>query len=479
MSVNFAGMKNEAEQAWTDFEDLCGAIDRNPSAILPRAALTLVCDADALAHGAAPARGALGLRPYGDDADERFDMLRSDDGFEIRACGTLGIYRALCSLLWAEAERIPAHFGDGPVFAYRALSLDVARYRASAATIERVIDLLAVHRMSALHLHLTDHQSWRVPLRGFDNISGLPDVLTDKELNHIKEHAQLRHIALIPEIDLPGHCAAMLSVYPELASQEFASPMLAYISPEAPRTEEFLDSCADALCALATGRYVHIGGDEVFGMPADAYTVIVDSLIEKIRLRGKKAIAWQEASRSHESADAYQYWMADEDIPTQEDLALSWPEKFKPFAKRAADMYAQCHDDPRRFRDKDAWVIDSRQSLLYLDRKYRDPSLSQQQNERMATLGFPNYTPTDTLDVLRWTPLEGMKRAGIEAAVWTETVNQDDDIATLLLPRLMLVADLAWRGRPGNPRELPLERGIDLWKRLGFGAYYESTSLFG
>lgn len=258
--------------------------------------------------------------------------------------------------------------------------------------------------------------------------------------------------------------------------------MISYISADAEGVDDFLDSCIEALCTMATGPFVHIGGDEVFGMPHDEYDRIISTLINKVHQRGKKVIAWQEACRAQVPADVYQYWMTDRDIPSEEDLVQSWPDEFKPFAGPAAAMYAQCQNDPDRFREKNAFVIDSRQTWMYLDRKYAEKSCLAEQNKRMENLGFPNYEPHESTNVFDLPELSNQRLGGIEAALWTETVNNPEDIATLLLPRLALLAHLAW---DSNPTEGSVKSGKEscaqlaqYWDALGMGDYYRSELLF-
>ena len=45
---------------------------------------------------------------------------------------------------------------DGPRHAWRGLSFDVVRTFHGPETVRRVIDMLAVHKLNVLHLHLTD-----------------------------------------------------------------------------------------------------------------------------------------------------------------------------------------------------------------------------------------------------------------------------------------------------------------------------------
>ena len=62
----------------------------------------------------------------------------------------------------ANEIRVPAaQITDAPRYAWRGLSLDVARTFYPVAEIRRVIDLLELYKLNVLHLHLTDDEAWR------------------------------------------------------------------------------------------------------------------------------------------------------------------------------------------------------------------------------------------------------------------------------------------------------------------------------
>src|SRR5699024_2371193 len=68
--------------------------------------------------------------------------------------------------------------------------------------------------------------------------------------------------------------------------------------------------------------------------------------------------------------------------------------------------------------------------------------------------------------------------AGVEAAIWGETISSVDDLALLLLPRLALVAEAAWRQQPSPDRTRSVvERAAAHWSTLGFHGWYRSTDL--
>lgn len=456
------------------------------------------------------------LHPQINPVDESYTIATADNTQTITISGRseTGIFRALCTLA-SDTEDSPSNRAttgsstaykqreSSPAYAWRGLSLDVARYKASLQEIEDVIDILALHNMSVLHIHLTDHQSWRIPIEGFALLEQSQDCFSWDDFNELKEYASRRYITLVPEIDMPGHCAMLLQQYPELSAKPaFPHPFVSYINTHTDRSHAFLRACAHALSKAASGLYVHIGGDEVLGMPESDYDEAMTLLHDAVHAYGLKTIAWQEACRSQFTADAYQFWMGAQDVPSEHNLIQAWPKEFSEVARKAAAMYALCYDDPQRLAAKASPVVDSQQSWLYLDRKYSEPSLIEQQNKRMQTLGFPGYEAHDSSDCLNWIPLNtpekqtslssggtGELSDAVEAALWTETVKSQADMMMLMLPRLAMIADIAWDGAPTSAQQHHMN-GIApnvarknmhyarLWQRFGFNDYYRSSSLF-
>jgi N-acetyl-beta-hexosaminidase len=107
-------------------------------------------------------------------ASERYSLVIDADQVVVRAVEPAGVARGLTTLIQLLAARPPAIAGeisvpgarilDAPRFAWRGLSLDLARAFFTAGEVRRVIDLLALYKLNVLHLHLTDDQSWRLPV---------------------------------------------------------------------------------------------------------------------------------------------------------------------------------------------------------------------------------------------------------------------------------------------------------------------------
>jgi hexosaminidase len=116
-----------------------------------------------------------GISPMADrPSDERHSLLIDEHRVVVRAAAPVGVARGLSTLIQllattpstsASEVSVPAtRILDAPRYAWRGLSLDLARTFFTLDEVQRVIDLLALYKLNVLHLHLTDDQSWRLPV---------------------------------------------------------------------------------------------------------------------------------------------------------------------------------------------------------------------------------------------------------------------------------------------------------------------------
>jgi hexosaminidase len=207
---------------------------------------------------ATPPAGSIQLRvaeakPIGSDAntdDEGYTLTVSPNGVNISAINAAGVFygcQSLRSLLPVESYRQKneeisienVKIVDSPRFRYRGLHLDVARNFQSKPTVEKLLDLMAFYKLNRLHLHLTDDEGWRieikqlpelttvgsrrghttdestslVPSQGSGPVSDAKSssgtgYYSQDDFVELLRFARQRHIAVIPEIDLPGHARA-------------------------------------------------------------------------------------------------------------------------------------------------------------------------------------------------------------------------------------------------------------------------------
>ena len=179
---------------------------------------------------------------------------------------------------------------DYPRFAYRGAHFDVSRHFFTADSVKRFIDMLALHNINRLHWHLTDDQGWRIEIKKHPKLteigskrsgtvighnSGEYDntpyggFYTQEEAKDIVKYAQERHITVVPEIDMPGHMQAALTVYPELGCT--GGPYEVWkqwgISDDVlcagnDKTLEFIDDVLGEIVEIFPSEYIHVGGDE-------------------------------------------------------------------------------------------------------------------------------------------------------------------------------------------------------------------------
>ncbi|GIJ45346.1 beta-N-acetylhexosaminidase [Virgisporangium aliadipatigenens] len=179
---------------------------------------------------------------------------------------------------------------DAPRFGWRGAMLDVARHFMPKADVLRLVDLLAVHKLNVLHLHLTDDQGWRLEVRRrpeltrvgawrresmlgtarHERFDGRPHggYYTRDDIREIVAYAAERFVTVVPEIDIPGHSQAAIAAYPELGNTTEPVEVSTRwgisrrVLNVADATIAFYRDVFDEVLDLFPGEYIGIGGDE-------------------------------------------------------------------------------------------------------------------------------------------------------------------------------------------------------------------------
>jgi hexosaminidase len=387
----------------------------------------------------------------------------------VRAAEPVGAARALTTLLQIVAATRPGADGlvtlqardvlDAPRFAWRGLSLDVARRFFPPARIRQVIDLLALYKLNVLHLHLTDDDAWRIePGRppGLREPDGT--FFTNRELGDLVRYAADRFVAVVPEVDSPGHSAALLELRPELRSgrnqmayQRADGTWInsAWLDPGLSGTIEAIARVFGELAEICPCPFVHVGGDEAWRMPEDAYRDYVQRLLAAVRDHGKLPVGWQEMSRAGDAAvEAIQYWMSPASFESSSGAGLL-PETVAMLTAHAARTRA----DVEQALTRQIPVIMSPSANCYLDVPYAEESVDAAQAARRERVGLRLYRPLTLSESFDWDPVAALGAAGgvqnvagVEAAMWCETIRDFDDLTFALLPRMAGVAEKAWSG---------------------------------
>jgi hexosaminidase len=355
---------------------------------------------------------------------------------------------------------------DYPEFAWRGVHLDVSRHFFPVDFLHHLVEVIALHKLNVLHLHLTDDQGWRFPseryprlteisswrsgtnigFRGADGLEPTPHggYYTKDELADLVAHAAQRNVDIVPEIDLPGHTQAVLAAYPELGNGTGPYEVRTTwgISTQVLSLEdnavEFCKTILAEVMELFPSRYIHVGGDEV---PKDEWRASAAAQVHKadlgladedqlqhwftsqlsdaVRAGGRTMVGWDEILEGGE--------------PPVGAVVMSWRgvEGGIAAAKAGRDV-VMCPNRP-----------------LYLD-YYQ----SESPDEPLA-IGSLNTLA----DICSYHPVPpeldeeaGRRVLGSQVELWTEYMPNRDAVEYMAFPRTTAFADVTW-GAPADPAD--------------------------
>jgi len=397
----------------------------------------------------APAKGAVHLvLARGAEAlgDEGYELTVTTDTVMLRAPKVAGLFwgaQTIRQLVGPEAgsaapskREIPCvRITDSPRYAWRGLLLDCCRHFMTKDFVKRYIDLLAYHKMNVLHWHLTEDQGWRIAIRKYPRLTEVGAWRDDggeryggfysqEDIREVVAYAASRHITVVPEIEMPGHCTAALAAYPELSCTGGPFPVETkwgvfkdvYCAGN-DRTFEFLEDVLSEVMELFPSTYIHIGGDEVpknrwHECPKCQARIKAEGLKDEHELqsyfvrrvekflngRGRRLIGWDEILEGGVAPNA---------------TVQSWRGMAGAVAAATAG-----HD-----------VISSPHSHTYVIYDYNAISLEK----------IYSFEPTPK----ELTADQAKHVLGAEAAMWTEYAWQDR-VDHQVFPRLCAMAEVAW-----------------------------------
>lgn len=171
--------------------------------------------------------------------------------------------------LLRETQQLPYGLArDWPLKPERGLSVDCGRKFFTPSWLREEISELAYFKLNTLHLHLTENDAFRIESSSHPEIVAR-EHLTKQELRDLIAFAAARHVTIIPEIDMPGHMAAILAKHPELQLYDSAhtapvpgSPNYGFIDLSNPKSYVLMRDLLKEFLPLFPGPYWHIGADE-------------------------------------------------------------------------------------------------------------------------------------------------------------------------------------------------------------------------
>ena len=403
---------------------------------------------------------ALRLRLSDDGAPESYRLDVAPGGITVTAPDAAGLFyglQSLAQLAEHAGKRIPAvTVEDAPRFAYRGFMLDVSRHFRDKEFVKRQLDLLARYKLNRFHWHLTDGAGWRIEIRKYpeltdfaawrpypcytewyygDRLYCLRDdpaaeggYYTQDEIREVVEYARALHIAVIPEIEMPGHSEEVLATYPQLAcsGKPYVDKDLCIGNEE---TFEFLENVLSEVIELFPSEYIHIGGDEAdkaswatcsrcrARMRQEGLKDVDELqsyLVHRVELflngKGRRLLGWDEILQGGLAPDA---------------TVMSWRGPEGGIAAARAGHQAvmtpnnycyldYCQDDPTREPPAAA-------AFVTLEKAYSfDPA--------------PDSLGADVVPMI----------LGVQGNLWCEHVPTGEHAEHMMWPRLMAIAEVGW-----------------------------------
>jgi len=422
----------------------------------------------------ASARDAAGQITLGLDGSlgaEAYRLTVAERGVTIDGGGAAGVFygcQSLLQLLPPEIYRrattpgadwsIPAvAVQDSPRFGWRGAMLDVARHFMPKHDVLRFIDLMAMHKLNVLHLHLTDDQGWRIEITKYPRLTdvsswrsesqvgaqeGCPGdgrphggFYTQLDIREIVGYAAARHITVVPEIEMPGHVQAMLAAYPEygVTGKPIDVATRWGIIEDVANAEEstiaFFCDVLDEVMELFPSEFVHVGGDECprvqwaadprteqlmrergITREADLQSWFMAQIGAHLSARGKRMVGWDELLEG----------------PVPEGTVISsW-----------RDMTGAVTAATRGYD-----VISCPTSVAYLDFRQSD----------RPDEPIPVAMPVTVPDAYAFEPVPPQLTAeqaahvlGGQANIWTEHMDSPRTVDFFAFPRLSAIAEALW-----------------------------------
>lgn len=376
---------------------------------------------------------------------ETYTLTVFKQGINIEAGDVGGLNHALATLsqlvLHAAGGKLPLlTIQDKPRLGYRGLMIDCSRHFWTAEQLKRCVRQMAFFKLNTLHLHLSDNQGWRFYFhkhpelvakgtyyQAVKELSG--QYYTYAEMKELVAYAAAHGVDIVPEIDLPGHCQALLAAMPQLSCNggtfetypeedetsiriRRGENMLCVGNPE---TYHFIGELVAELAEIFPSKYIHLGGDEVStsiwekcskcqalykqaGLKSwhelqDYFTRKVSRMV---RGKGKTMIGWDEIN--------------DRNAAEKEDVIMIWQYDGKEQLQKALQRGMQ--------------VIMSPKDPCYFD--------------------F-GYSRNSTRRVYEWNlPDDNLLVKGGQANVWTEFITTEADLEKMLFPRVCALAETLW-----------------------------------
>ncbi len=398
----------------------------------------------------------LELVKTGATVEGEYELEVSSKSIHIKAASVSGVLYGTMSLLQLIQNQVPkkgtikiaaCHIEDAPYYKWRGLMLDVSRYFIPKEKILSILDWMAFYKLNVLHWHLTDSPGWRVEILKYPklaSIGGIGDQFNENkpaqfysqsDIAEVVAYASKLEITVVPEIDMPGHATAANKAYPEFDGGGSEKYPYFTFNPGKEDTYEYLTNILREVAVLFPSQMVHLGGDEVsFGNQQWASDNAVVELMKKHDLEDLKAVEYHFMKRMADSLSKLNtrvlVWdeLAESNLPKDKTTIFWWR-----------------HDKPQQLTK----ALKSGFSVVLCPRipYYFDFVQDENHTEGRKWAGaFSSLEAVYSFDVSSLVDEAKYKNQvlGVQANLWTETINSNSRIDYMLFPRIAALAESAW-----------------------------------
>ena len=348
---------------------------------------------------------------------------------------------------------------DAPAMGFRGCHLDVARRFYGTDEISRFLAILCWNKLNRFHWHLSDDEAWRVEIEAYPRLTGigawrghglpLPPLLgsgpeksggfySKPDIRMLVAQATRFGIEVIPEIDVPGHCYAMLEALPEFKDagengvyhsiQSFPNNCL---NPAIEAVYGALETIFGEMVELFPSRYFHVGADEV---PAAAWETSGAANAMRTKLGATGAAPLQAAFLKRVQAF----------LTSKGKITGAWEEA----AHGGGIDKANCYlvgwvnvEGSQALAGEGYDVVVAPGQAYYLDMansaEWHEPGA--------GWAGWSSPEKTYGFDpIAGWSETERAKFLGVQACIWSEPMSDRAVFDRLVFPRLSAIAETGW-----------------------------------
>lgn len=345
---------------------------------------------------------------------------------------------------------------DAPAYRWRSIMLDVSRHFQPISFLKKQVDVMAQYKFNRLHLHLTDAAGWRMEIKRYPRLTsmaawrkeaswkewgkngslyveeGTPEAYggyyTQDELRNLVAYAAERGITIVPEIEMPGHSAEVLAVYPELSCTHEPYKQMDFC-PGSVATYDFLENVLKEVMEVFPSKYIHVGGDE-----ADKLSWPSCPLCQK---KMKELGTDKNGLQAHLIAHFGKF------LGDHGRQLVGWDEVIAGnLSKNTTVMVWRGTEKAHEAIEHGYDVVLSPGAYCYLD-AYQDAPDSQPE-------AIGGYLPLEK--VYSYVPGEDLPEAerskitGVQANLWTEYIPTAEHAEYMLYPRALAIAEIGWNG---------------------------------